>query len=75
MTPELKKSVTKIMDMFTGADGGISYVHFKVLLEATEQKALTGDKAAEQIIALVFCFERLIDVSNKVANKAFDKPG
>jgi len=73
VTDQLKKSVRKIMDMFTGADGGVNYVHFKVLLEAMEQKALSGDKAAEQIIELIYRFERLIDVSNKIADNAYKK--
>ena len=61
--------------MFTGADGGVDYVHFRTFLEAIEQQAASGDKAAGQILEIVFRFEKLIDVSNKIANKTFEKPG
>jgi hypothetical protein len=60
-----KNCLDNITDTFTGADGGISFIKLKSLVEAMDQKAETGDIAAEQLIGILIKFNNLIKVANK----------
>lgn len=62
-TAELNDDFQTILDTFSGADGGISFVKLRVLLEEIERKSISGDVYAEEILKVVKRFRRLIDVA------------
>jgi len=56
---DLTTAVEQITDVFTGADGGGSFVTFCALLRELDQRALAGDAAAKQMTDIVRQFSRL----------------
>ena len=59
---QLESDINYILDTFTGGDGGISFIKFKVLIEHLDQK---DDEAAREIIRIVRRFVRLIETAQK----------
>jgi len=62
----VSESLRAIMDCMTGADGGVSFVKTRVMLEAMEARALSGDEAADAVCAVVHRFAKLIEVAQGV---------
>lgn len=56
----LKLDTQRIMDVFTGADGGGDFVRFRFQMEAFAAKAATED-ASFQLLRVVRQFANLID--------------
>jgi hypothetical protein len=50
------------MDCFTGADGGVSFVNLRILLEGMENE---DTQTANAVLDIMRKFSRLIDVANK----------
>lgn len=68
MRTETKEKIDKIMDTFSGADGGGSYVLLLGLLQDMDRQAAAGDEDAQKVIDNTLgplC--RLIDLAKKVA--------
>jgi hypothetical protein len=63
MRKNTEDSVTKILDVFTGADGGANFMAFRNLVEKMDARAARGDKDAQQVILRVTEFARLLDVA------------
>jgi hypothetical protein len=59
---ELGDAIQNIMNTFSGSDGGVRYIKFRVTLEYLETLA-DNDAAAAHIIEIVKQFSRLIDAS------------
>ena len=59
----MNKSLKNILDTMTGADGGIKFVKFKMLVEDMENRINNGDKQADQILDIMDKFSKLIDFS------------
>lgn len=59
MSPELAQSLQKILDMATGADGGVGYVKLR---EALTQFEAEKSEAGDKLVELVHSFARLIRV-------------
>ena len=62
--PMLDKAFNEILDCFTGADGGSSFMHLQGFLEEFEKRAANGDEAADKLLTVVYQFARLIKVAN-----------
>lgn len=54
-----------VLDTFTGADGGVSFVKLAGLVNEMRRRAESGDQAASEVIEVVKRFARLIEVSDK----------
>lgn len=61
MTPEFQK----IIDMASGADGGVSFVMLRTLYEEMQRQAAEGSASAQEVVNIVHRFARLIDVAQK----------
>jgi len=61
---DTKQAFQQILDTFSGADGGISFVLLKTLVEELDQRAESGDQAAQRIVEVVYQFARLINLAN-----------
>ena len=64
-TPDLANTFESILDTFTGSDGGIRFVRFRVFLEEIERLSIRGDKHADEILKIVKQFKMLIDIANE----------
>ena len=62
---ETKIAFQNILDTMTGADGGVRFIHLKVLIEEMDKRAALGDLGAESIIEVIKQFSRLINVAQK----------
>ena len=65
MRPQTKKILDNIVDTMTGADGGVSFIMFRNLLEIIDKKAAENAPESVQIITIVGQFNRLIELANK----------
>jgi hypothetical protein len=73
MKTEHKQAFDNITDTFTGSDGGVKFLMFKVMLESLSYQSLNGDKEAEQIMNIVVQFSKLIDIY--MDSRSYDKKG
>ena len=67
---KLQESITIILDCFTGADGGVSFVRFKTAMEdivAKEEMYIEPNIAAarRRVLDLVNDFARVITIANE----------
>lgn len=62
MKPATEEALIVIMDCIGGADGGLSFINLRGLIEEMDGR---DEEGAEQIIEVVLRFRRLIDVANK----------
>ena len=60
-----QKQLENIMDCFTGADGGVSFMNLKLLLDEMERQELNGDTDASEVLRIFSNFSRLIDTAQK----------
>jgi hypothetical protein len=65
MTPDIETAYRNILDLFTGADGGVRFVKWKSLIESLDKQAEIGDKSAKEVLKTVILFSRLINIANK----------
>jgi len=56
---ETKQAMSDLLDVFTGADGGGSFVKFSQLIVQLDKQATEGDAAAKQLIRMFRGFGRL----------------
>jgi len=63
MKPATEEALINIMDCVAGADGGMSFINLRGLIEDMDSR--DGDAGAEQIVEVVKRFSRLIEVANK----------
>ena len=66
METKVKEYIDNFLDCFGGADGGVSFVRFKINLSEIEKQANNGNDDAEKIIEVVARFSRLIDAIGRV---------
>ncbi len=59
---DLKKAVDDIMDVFTGADGGVAFVQFCAFINRMDELAKKNDRPAQELLKQVRGFHRLIKV-------------
>ena len=66
MRTETKQLLDKIMDTFSGSDGGASYVLLVRLIEDMDQQAAAGDGPAQEVLdKTLLPLSRLIDLAAK----------
>lgn len=65
MSDETESHFINILDTFSGADGGISFVQMRRLIEDMDKKAAKGDKPAQEVILIMKRFSRMIDTAKK----------
>lgn len=66
-----QKSFNTILDCMTGADGGVSFVKLKIMIEGLDELALQENKAgndARKILIIMDQFAKLIEIANALAN-------
>ncbi len=61
--------IDPILDCFSGADGGMSFVKLKFFLEQMEQKSEKGDIAAKEILLIAKRFVKIIELANNLTKK------
>lgn len=66
MRDATKAALDNVLDMATGADGGVGYMRLRSLLDEMDGRAEKGDAAAAEIVAMLTRFSRLIDLANKL---------
>lgn len=64
-TEDLAKAFQEITDTFSGTDGGVRFVRFRIFLENLERQSLNYDPAADEILDIVKRFDRLIQIANE----------
>jgi hypothetical protein len=69
MRPKTEKAVRTALDCFSGADGGVTFMLFRILIENLDAKAAAGDAAAQQLIDLIYRYAKLIDYAVTVQSK------
>lgn len=62
MKSKLKSEIQNIMDTFTGADGGVSFMQLRWMLESFEEE---DSQASRTLLRMVSNFSRLIDMAKK----------
>ena len=72
MRKKTEKQFHYILDCFSGADGGASFIALQILVQEMDKRAAKGDQAAEEIIALIRKFAKLIELSEKIQNRVRD---
>lgn len=65
MRPETENAVRKVLDCFSGADGGVGFHKFRLLIEEMDKKAQSGDYAAGEILTILTRFAKLLDVADR----------
>lgn len=63
MNEKLKEAINDIMDTFAGADGGISFVNLRSILENMDKEAGNGNLSAQEILEVVYRFHRLVKMA------------
>ena len=58
-------SLEYITDILSGDDGGVPFIHFKTFVDALGERADKGDKAAHQVLEVIYRFEKLIRVAQR----------
>jgi len=66
MRTPTKDALDNIVDCFSCANGGIHFLSVIQLIEEFDQRAEDGDKAAEQIIDVIYQFNRLINATEEL---------
>ena len=74
----MNNSFQNILNCFTGADGGISFIKFRLFIEDMEKQFEEGRYAAGEVLKIVDQFSRMIDIANekvemKQSNKRFNE--
>lgn len=60
MRPPLDNALQSILDTFSGADGGVAYVHLRRALEVIDAQAAESDECAIAVVEIVTRFARLV---------------
>ena len=63
--PRIQDELRSITECFTGADGGISFLKFKVFVETLEEQYIGGDYKAGEVLNIVSKFNQLIEIANR----------
>jgi hypothetical protein len=58
-------SLEYITDVLSGDEGGIPFLKFKMFVDALGGRADNGDKSAEQVLEVVYRFEKMIRVAQR----------
>ena len=62
---EVKARMDTILDCFSGADGGVSFVKLKTQMEKFAKEADQGGYSSQEVCSILIRFARLIEVVNK----------
>jgi hypothetical protein len=65
MREQTKNTLSLITDTFTGADGGVSFILTRGLIEELDKRAAEGDKDAQKVLDVVTQFSNIIKLANK----------
>ncbi len=70
LTPDLQEDFDLIVDTFTGADGGLSFMAFKAMMDHLDKKT---DDASRQLLDITVNFARFLRVCNKHFDVSLDE--
>lgn len=65
MRPNTAKEFRRILDCFSGADGGASFWATRQLVELMDERAAKGDKAAEGVIGVLHQFAQIVKIAGR----------
>lgn len=58
---KIEKELRLMVDLFSGGDGAVGYVQLRTFLDVMAERADNGDKAAVDVLDVVYRFNKLID--------------
>ena len=58
--------LSEIIDVFSGADGGVAFACLKVVVDRLSAQAQAGDSQAAEVLAIVTRFRKLISVAGRL---------
>ncbi len=61
----VKPVLDYLTDVFSGADGGVSFVRFRMFMEEMGRRADDGDVAAARVVRIAEQFKRLVEVAQR----------
>jgi hypothetical protein len=64
-----QRELLDIVDVFSGADGGVAFARLKSLVDELAEQASAGDADAGAVLAVVSRFHRLISAAQRYATK------
>lgn len=73
MRDTTKQAIDNIMDVFTGADGGVDFVMFKGFIETLDYQAQQDSNpslniSSNKILEVLFRFSKLLDIAKSGGN-------
>jgi hypothetical protein len=60
-----EREFQNILDVFSGADGGVKFVLFRQAMQVIDEQAENGDDASQKIMLIMTHFSNLIDVTTE----------
>jgi len=63
---QIQELLEPTLECFSGADGGVSFIKLKVLLNEMQKKSNEGDTKATEILLVAKRFSKLIELVKKV---------
>ena len=63
--PEMEEAMQKILDVFSGADGGGSFAILCMLVQDLDKDAAAGDKDAIEVLSCITKFNKLIEIAKR----------
>ena len=60
----MESSFQNILNCFTGADGGVSFIKFRLFIEDMEKQFEEGSDEAGKVLTIMDRFSRMIDIAN-----------
>ena len=73
MRERTKAAFDDILDTMGGADGGLRFASYMMLIRSLDDQAAAGDVASEALLEVMFRFKKLIDVAEKVRKGEYRK--
>ena len=64
MRSKTEKSFRDLMDTFSGTDGGVRFVRFRIFVEQVDARASAGDLAADKVIEILHQMHRMLDLAS-----------
>ena len=62
---DLNPDTDYLLDVFGGADGGVSFARLKVFIAALEAQAAEGDSAAAELLQIQARYVQLVKIAQR----------
>lgn len=65
---EVQEVIDRMVDVFSGSDGGVIFMYFKSMIEKIDNNAQEeGNKDAEQVIDVLFKLNKMLEIAERLA--------